>query len=81
MDDDNVRMIADGGVPGSLTDAEVAMMQFARRIARDASRITSGEVDALKKIHGFTDAEVVDGTSHLPCPAPAESLARCAADR
>lgn len=52
--------LANGGDSDVLTDAERAMMQFARHVARDASRITSGEVAALKEVHGFTDAEVFD---------------------
>jgi uncharacterized peroxidase-related enzyme len=59
LDADDVRTLLDGGVVDSLTDAERAMMAFARKVARDASRITSGDVDALKA-HGFSDAEVFD---------------------
>lgn len=52
--------IATGGDSGVLTDAERAMMHFARRIARDASTITADEVAALKEDHGFRDEEIFD---------------------
>ena len=55
-----VMTIAEGKECAALTDAEIAMMQFARRVARDASRVTSGEVAALRQIHGFTNAEIFD---------------------
>jgi len=52
--------IANGDDSEVLTDAEVAMMQFARRVAKDASRITSGEIAALREVHGFADDEIFD---------------------
>jgi uncharacterized peroxidase-related enzyme len=55
-----VMAIAEGRECAALTAAEIAMMQFARRLARDASMITTGEVAALREIHGFTDAEIFD---------------------
>jgi len=57
---DAVIAIANGKDCAALTGAEIAMMQFARRVARDASRITSGEVAALREIHGFADDEIFD---------------------
>ena len=36
------------------------MIQFARQVARDASKISVEDVNALKNRHGFTDAEVFD---------------------
>jgi uncharacterized peroxidase-related enzyme len=42
-----------------LTPAEVAMMAFAERLARDATAITDAEVRALRE-HGFTDAQIFD---------------------
>jgi uncharacterized peroxidase-related enzyme len=56
---DDVMAMARGEVPASLTAAEAAMMDFARKVARDATTITAGEVERLKA-HGFTDAEVFD---------------------
>lgn len=38
---------------------DVAMLAYAERIARDASRITSKDIDALRA-HGFGDREVAD---------------------
>lgn len=57
---DDVIALAHGDWPESLTAAERAIVEFARRIARDASRITNGEVEALKVQHGLTDADVFD---------------------
>lgn len=57
---DNVIAIAEGKIPDILSDAEVAMMNFARDVARDAGKITSGQVDALKSLHGYTDDDVFD---------------------
>ncbi len=56
----DVLAIANGETPPSLSTAEVAMIEYARQIARDASKITYGQVEALKKIHGFSDAEIFD---------------------
>jgi alkylhydroperoxidase family enzyme len=55
-----VMAIASGKEADVLTNAEVAMLTYARRVARDASRITAGEVAALRDIHGFSDAEIFD---------------------
>jgi len=57
---DAVIALAEGLEPDVLTDAEVAMIRFAQAIARDASKITFGQVEALVRIHGFSDAEVFD---------------------
>jgi uncharacterized peroxidase-related enzyme len=57
---DNVVAIAEGREPEVLSEAEIAMMRFARDVARDASRITRGRVEELTKIHGFSDDEVFD---------------------
>jgi uncharacterized peroxidase-related enzyme len=55
----DVQAMVRGKTPESLTAAEAAMMIFARRVAHDATVITSGEVARLKQ-HGFTDAEIFD---------------------
>lgn len=55
----DVQAMARGQVPPSLSPAEAAMMEFGRRVARDASAVTAGEVARLKQ-HGFTDAEIFD---------------------
>ena len=57
--DEDVIAIARGAVPDSLTAAEVAMLQFSRKVARDASAVTAADVQSLKA-QGFSDAEVFD---------------------
>lgn len=52
--------IAKGEDSVVLTDGERAMMRFARQVVKDASRITAGEVAALREIHGFADQEIFD---------------------
>lgn len=56
---EDVQAMARGKRPESLSAAEAAMMIFARRVAHDATSITSGEVARLKQ-HGFSDAEIFD---------------------
>jgi uncharacterized peroxidase-related enzyme len=56
---EDVQAMVRGKTPASLSAAEAAMMMFARRVAKDATAITSGEVARLKQ-HGFTDAEIFD---------------------
>jgi len=43
-----------------LSAAEKAIIQFARRVAKDASQIDAAEVTALREIHGLSDADVFD---------------------
>jgi alkylhydroperoxidase family enzyme len=57
---DNVVAIAEGREPEVLSEAEIAMLRFARDIARDARKITRGRVEELTKIRGFSDDEVFD---------------------
>lgn len=47
------------GTGSALSPAERAMMEYAARVARDASSVTAADVDDLKA-HGFTDAEIFD---------------------
>lgn len=56
---EDVLAIANGEKPASVSDAEAAMLDYARQIARDASKINYGHVERLKK-HGFGDAEIFD---------------------
>jgi len=56
--DDDIVAIAAGRL-GALSDGEQAMLRFARQVVRDASSITSAQVDAMKA-HGLSDAEVFD---------------------
>lgn len=57
---ENVIAIANGEYPDVLSEAECALMEFARDIARDATTITRDRVETLKEIHGLSDAEVFD---------------------
>jgi len=56
----DVIAIARGETPAALSPAEIAIVEFARRIARDASQITRDEVTALKAEHGLCDADIFD---------------------
>lgn len=56
---EDVLAIARGEAPQSLSAAEAAMMAFGRKVARDASSVTSGDVNGLKQ-YGFSDAEIFD---------------------
>ena len=57
--DEQIVAIAKGEFEGTLTDAEAALVRFARQVAKDASTVTSGQVQALK-MHGYSDAEIFD---------------------
>lgn len=56
---EDVEAIARGEAPKSLSAAEVAMLVFGRKVARDASAVTADDVELLKR-HGFSDAEIFD---------------------
>ena len=58
--DDAVLAIAEGNESDVLPLDEVAIVRFAREIARDARKITSGQVEALKVIHGLSDEDIFD---------------------
>jgi uncharacterized peroxidase-related enzyme len=57
--EDAVRALARGKAAQPLTDAELAMAAFARKIALDAASITAADIDVLRS-HGLTDAEIFD---------------------
>jgi uncharacterized peroxidase-related enzyme len=59
---EDVQAIARGEAPKSLSAAEAAMIAFGRKVARDASAVTAGDIEQLKQ-HGFTDAEIFDITA------------------
>lgn len=59
LSEDDVIAIARGEVPASLTPAEAAMVEFSRKVARDASAVTAEDVAILRE-HQFTDAEIFD---------------------
>lgn len=56
---EDIQAMARGKTPTSLTADEVAMMAFARDVARDATKVTSGQIEQLKQ-HGFTDDQIFD---------------------
>lgn len=58
--EDAVVAIANGREADVLPDIDVAIVQFARQIAKDASRVTSAMAEVLKYRHDLTDAEVFD---------------------
>lgn len=60
IDKETAIAIADGREEDVLSAVEVAIVRFARRVAKDAAQITSGEVEALRTIHGLSDAEIFD---------------------
>jgi uncharacterized peroxidase-related enzyme len=57
--DEQIVSIADGRLAGLLGEAEQAMVRFARQVAKDATRVTAGDIAALKAM-GFTDEEIFD---------------------
>ena len=57
--DEQIVAIAAGKFDGVLDDAETALVRFARQIAKDASRVTAGQVQALQEF-GYSDAEIFD---------------------
>lgn len=59
LGEDEVCRLALGEERDALTDAEEAIVVFARQVATDASRITSGDVDLLRT-KGLSDAEIFD---------------------
>jgi uncharacterized peroxidase-related enzyme len=56
---EDVLAIGRGEAPDSLTPAETAMVAFARKVAADATTVTAGDVDGLKR-HGYSDGEIFD---------------------
>ena len=59
LSEDDVIAIARGETPASLSPAEAAMVEFSRKVARDASSVTADDVALLRR-HQFSDAEVFD---------------------
>lgn len=57
---DAVIAIADGRESDVLSAVDVAIVQYAKDIARDAGTISSDQVDALKKTFGLDDADIFD---------------------
>lgn len=57
---DAVLAIAAGREEEVLDPADVAILRYARKIARDASQITAADIDDLRDVHGLSDAEIFD---------------------
>ena len=57
--DTQILAIAEGRCDDTLSEAERAMVAFARQTAVDATQTTAGQVVALRR-HGYTDAEIFD---------------------
>ncbi len=55
----DVAALLDDEAPSPLSEGDVIMVRFARKVARDASAITAGDVEALK-VAGFDDGEIFD---------------------
>ena len=58
--EDAVLAIANGREEDVLEDIDVTIVRFARQVAKDATKVTSGMVDRLKYRHDMSDAEVFD---------------------
>jgi uncharacterized peroxidase-related enzyme len=56
---DSICCLVRGEYPEELSKAEIAVVVFARKLARDAAKIDQQDVDALKS-EGYTDAEIFD---------------------
>jgi len=59
MDDAQIERVARDFRDADLTDAEVAMMEFAEKVSRDSATMTEADSRVLRD-HGFTDREIVD---------------------
>lgn len=57
---ESVIALADGRESDVLSEADAAIVGFARNIAIDAGKITSGQVEALKVRHGLGDEDIFD---------------------
>ena len=57
--DAQILAIAEGRYDAILSDAEQAMVTFARQTVNDATQTTAGQVAALRQ-HGYEDAEIFD---------------------
>jgi uncharacterized peroxidase-related enzyme len=61
FDDDQLERIGRDHHDAGLTDAEVAMMDYAVRVSTDSAGMTDADAQVLRD-HGFTDREIVDIT-------------------
>ncbi|MCH9695258.1 MAG: peroxidase [Gammaproteobacteria bacterium] len=58
--EDSVVAIAEGREESVLPADEVAIVRYARQIARDPRRVTCGQIDSLKMHHNLDDADIFD---------------------
>jgi uncharacterized peroxidase-related enzyme len=56
---DAVCTLAAGGVPAGLDEAEIAVVELARKVAGDASSVTQADVDRCRDA-GLTDEDVLE---------------------
>jgi uncharacterized peroxidase-related enzyme len=61
IEEDQLERIARDYRDADLSDAEVAMMEYAERLSTDAPSMTEDDSRRLRE-HGFTDREIVDIT-------------------
>jgi len=54
-----VRQLAQGAKQAGLDDADLAIMNFAEKVARDASSVAQDDVDGLRG-HGLSDSEIFE---------------------
>lgn len=59
FDDDAILAIAEQRLHPALSEAEQALLRFARRVARDAAQVGAADIAALRS-HGYADAEIFD---------------------
>ncbi len=58
-DDDTVRALAADHRSAGLDPVDVAVMDLAEKVARDAGSVTVGDIEALREL-GLADAEILD---------------------
>ena len=56
---EDVLALARGEFPASLSPADIALVVFTRKVARDASDVNAADVDRLR-LRGFSDPEIFD---------------------
>ena len=59
IDEASIRALANGETADELSEADMAVVAFSRKVASDASKVGQKDVDALKQ-QGFSDAEIFD---------------------
>lgn len=61
-DEETVRALVEGREAEVLSPADLAMVRFARTVAKDATEVTTTQIDELRGL-GFTDADIFDLTA------------------